>query len=331
MPANLTPQYLAAEERYRQARDKAEKIAALEEMLALIPKHKGTDHLQADLKRRLSKLRQMEDKKGGSKSADPFQIPKEGAGQAVLMGYPNTGKSALVGALTRAKVNVAEYPFATSLPVAGMMSYQDIMVQLVDLPPVTPGEMPRGMAGTLRQADLILIIVDGGSDSCLEQLTGCHELLQQRGILVAPGEEPGLHVKTARDLLAVVTKADLPGAQTRLELLQELGKELSGGTGWETVAVSVQQPESLEVLRERIFRHLRVIRVYTKVPGKEADLAKPFILKEGGTVLDLAELVHRDFPGKLKRARVWGSVKFPGQPVERDYRLADGDIVELLV
>ena len=331
MPANLTPQYLAAEERYRQARDKAEKIAALEEMLAVIPKHKGTDHLQADLKRRLSKLRQMEEKKGAGKSADPFQIPKEGAGQVVLMGYPNTGKSALVGALTRAKVNVAEYPFATPLPVAGMMSYEDIMIQLVDLPPVTAGEMPRGMAGTLRQADLLLIIVDGGSDNCLEQLTGCYELLQERGILVAPGEEPGPQVKTARELMTVITKSDLPGAGARMELLQELGKELYTGDGWETVAVSVEKPESLEVLREHIFRRLRVIRVYTKVPGKEADLSKPFILKDGGTVLDLAELVHRDFPGKLKRARVWGSVKFPGQPVERDYRLADGDIVELLV
>ncbi|NLZ44754.1 MAG: TGS domain-containing protein [Clostridia bacterium] len=331
MPANLTPQYLAAEERYRQARDKAEKIAALEEMLAVIPKHKGTDHLQADLRRRLAKLRQMEEGKAGSKSADPFHIPKEGAGQVVLLGYPNTGKSALVGALTRAKVNVADYPFATSLPVTGMMSYQDIMIQLVDLPPVIPGEMPRGMAGTLRLADLILIIVDGSSDSCLEQLAGCHELLQQRGILITAEEELRPHVKTARDLLAVMTKSDLPGAETRLEFLLELGKELSPAGGWETLAVSVNKPESLEVLRERIFANLRVIRVYTKVPGKEADMSKPFILKDGGTVLDLAELVHRDFPGKLKRARVWGSAKFPGQPVERDYRLADGDIVELLV
>ncbi|NLY88426.1 MAG: TGS domain-containing protein [Firmicutes bacterium] len=331
MPANLTPQYLAAEERYRRARNKEEKIAALEEMLAVIPKHKGTENLQAHLRRRLSKLRQMEEGKAATKSADPFQIPKEGAGQVVLMGYPNTGKSALVGTLTRARVNVAEYPFATPLPVAGMMNYQDIMIQLVDMPPVTAGEMPRGMAGTLRQADLILIIIDGSSDSCLEQLTGCYDLLQQRGILVAPGEEPGPQVKTAGDLMAVVTKTDLPEAETRLELLLELGKELYPDGGWETVGVSVEKPESLEVLRERIFTHLRVIRVYTKIPGKEADLSKPFVLKDGGTVLDLAELVHRDFPGKLKRARVWGSVKFPGQPVERDYRLADGDIVELLV
>lgn len=331
MPANLTPQYRAAEERYRRAREREEKIAALEEMLAVIPKHKGTDHLQADLKRRLSKLRQVAEAKSGGKSADPFQIPKEGAGQAVLLGYPNTGKSALVGALTRAKVNVAEYPFATPLPVAGMMSYKDIMIQLIDLPPVTAGEMPRGMAGTLRRADIIIITVDGGSDGCLEQLEGCYELLEQRGILVVPGEEAGTQVKTGRDLMAVMTKSDLPGAENRMELLQELAEEMHAAAGWETATVSVRQPESLEHLRERIFTRLRVLRVYTKIPGKEADMSKPFILKHGGTVLDLAQLVHGDFLGQLKQAKVWGSAKFPGQPVERDFPLADGDIVELHV
>ncbi len=325
MPANLTPVYLAAEERYRQAKNKEDKIAALEEMLAVIPKHKGTDHLQADIKHRIAKLRD-EDVKGALKSADPFLIPKEGAGQTVLIGFPNTGKSALVGALTRAKVTVADYPFTTALPVSGMMNYEDILIQLVDLPPVVVEEMPRGMAGTLRLADLILIIIDGGADDCLDQFQGCLDHLNKRHILEINGENEGQHTKRAADFLVIMTKSDLPGAAERFKLLKEL---LS--PDWILIAVSVNRLETLEALRKLIFEQLRILRVYTKIPGKDPDKANPFVLHKGGTVLDFAAKVHRDFPGKLKYAKVWGSAKFPGQSVERDYRLADGDIVELHV
>jgi len=326
LPANLTPQYRAAEDRYRRAQSREEKIAAVEEMLAVIPKHKGTEHLQGDLKKRLSKLRQAGETKAAAKTTDPFQITGEGAGQVALLGYPNTGKSALVGALTRARVTVAEYPFATPLPVTGMMSYEDIKIQLVDLPPVMEGEMPKGMAGTLRQADLIAVVVDGGNDDCLEQLEGCREVLNRRSILASPGEEAGPQVKRADDLLVVITKCDLTGADKRRELLRELFP-----SGWEMIAVSIKQPESLERLRGCIFRRLRILRVYTKIPGRAPDMSKPFVLKKGETVLELAEQVHRDFPGQLKQAKVWGSAKFPGQPVEKEYPLADGDIVELHV
>lgn len=325
LPANLTPQYKAAEERYRRAQGREEKIAALEEMLAVIPKHKGTEHLQGDLRKRLAKLRKAAETKAGARTADPFQIPVEGAGQVVFLGYPNTGKSALVGVLTRAPVTVADYPFATQLPVVGMMNYEDIKIQLVDLPPVMEGELPKGMAGTLRQADLIGLVVDGGSDDCLEQLEGCREILYQRSILAPPGEEPGPQTKTADDVLVLIAKADLPGAGDRLELLREFSP------GWEMLAVSIKQPESLERLRGCLFRRLRIIRIYTKIPGRAPDKAKPFILKEGETVLELAAQVHRDFPGRLKQAKVWGSTKFPGQSVEKNYPLADGDIVELHV
>ncbi len=324
MPANLTPVYLVAEERYRQAKTKEDKIAALEEMLAVIPKHKGTDHLQADIKRRIAKLKDEEEGKGVSKSSDPFLIPKEGAGQAVLMGFPNTGKSALVGALTRAKVTVADYPFTTALPVSGMMSCKDILIQLVDLPPVIPEEIPRGMAGTLRLSDLILIVVDGGTDDCLDQFQGCLNHLNNRRIVEIAGESLGQNTKKPADFLVIMTKSDLSGAEERFNLLKELLPP-----DWGLVASSTHRPESMKILRERIFEQLHIVRVYTKIPGKDPEMANPFVLKEGGTVLDFAEKVHRDFPKKLKYAKVWGSAKFPGQSVEKDYRLADGDIVEL--
>ncbi len=326
MPANLTPVYHAAEERFRQAKTKEEKIAALEEMLAVIPKHKGTDHLQADIKRRIAKLRDEGDEKGASKSGDPFLIPKEGAGQVVLMGFPNTGKSALVGALTRAKVSVADYPFTTALPVSGMMSFEDILIQLVDLPPVTETEIPKGMAGTLRLADLIVITLDGATDDCLDQWQGCFNLLNERRILEIPGEVEGPQTKSPADFLLVMTKSDIAEAGERLGLLQEMLPP-----GWMTAAVSVNDPESLTGLRKMMFERLRIIRVYSKIPGKDADRSNPFVLKAGQTVFDMAGRVHRDFPSKLKSAKVWGSAKFPGQPVEKDFQLADGDIVELHV
>jgi hypothetical protein len=121
MPANLPPQYIEAEEVYRRAKTAAEKIAALEDMLAVIPKHKGTEKLQADIKRRLARLRDESEKKAKAGRRDPFLVERHGAGQVAVVGFPNVGKSALVGAFTRAKVEVAPYPFATAFPVAGMM------------------------------------------------------------------------------------------------------------------------------------------------------------------------------------------------------------------
>ena len=103
MPANLTPQYLKAEERYKQAKTDPEKLLALEEMLATIPKHKGTEKLQGDIKQRISRLKKESLKKKGSHhwESDFFAV-KEGAGQIVILGPPNTGKSQLLASLTSA-------------------------------------------------------------------------------------------------------------------------------------------------------------------------------------------------------------------------------------
>ena len=323
-PANLTPQYHLAEERYRQAKTKEDKIVALEEMLAVIPKHKGTDHLQADIKRRIAKVRDEDEGKGISKAGDPFLIPKEGAAQVVLMGFPNTGKSALVGTLTRAKVTVAEYPFSTAMPVSGMMNFEDILIQLVDLPPVIAEEMPRGMAGTLRLADLVVITIDGSTDDCLDQFQGCLNHLNDRRIIEIPGENEGPNTKKAVAFLVILTKFDQVGAEERLKLVTELLP-----LGWRITTASVNQPELMTALRKTIFERLRIIRVYTKIPGKDPEMANPFVLQVGDSILEFAGKVHRDFPDKLKYAKVWGSAKFPGQSVERDFQLADRDIVEL--
>ena len=164
MPANLTPDYERAEERLRQAADDAERLEALREMLSTIPKHKGTEKMQADIKRRISQLTKAAAKKTHVKGVDPFHIPRGGAGQIVLVGPPNVGKSQLLATTTHAAVKVADYPFTTALPAPGMWNYQDVQMELVDTPPVTAGHVPPGLLGTIRAADIIAVVVDAADE-----------------------------------------------------------------------------------------------------------------------------------------------------------------------
>lgn len=319
MPANLTPQYYAAEERYKKSRSPEEKMDALQEMLSVMPKHKGTEKLQADLKKRLSQMREESlQRKKQTGGFNPFHVEKQGAGQIVLAGCPNTGKSSLVAAMTRAKVKVADFPFTTSVPATGMMPFEDVMVQLVDTPPFTADGVPPGLTGTFRNADALLLIIDLGSGDCLDQLETSLSTLEEKGVIDPEGENP-----VALPYLVLGLKADLPDADANLEVLRELHP------GVEIFPVSVL--DDLEPLRAAFYKLLDVIRIYGKAPGKKAEMERPFILKSGSTVLDLAYLVHRDFPNKLKSALVWGSARYDGQAVARDYILHDKDIVELVI
>lgn len=323
MPANLTPQYYDAEEAFKKAVTVEEKITALEEMLAVIPKHKGTEKMQADLKKRLSKFRQEGMKKAKTSRVDPFNIERQGAGQVALLGFPNTGKSSFLGAMTRARPKVADYPFTTTTPLAGMMPYEDIFIQLVDTPPVTEEIIPAGLSGTLRNADILLVMVDAANDDCLEQLEFCLNYLKEKNI-VRKDTVPGVRGVSPDKVLVLASKADLKESIDNMQIMKELGPG-----GIELLPVSTKTGQGLEALREKIFQSLGVIRAYTKIPGKEPDLKTPFILKRGCTVLDLAETIHRDLPRLMKNARVWGSARYVGQSVNRDYVVCDRDIVEI--
>jgi hypothetical protein len=328
MPANLTPEYKNAEQAYREAKTDEERLACLEEMLACIPKHKGTEHMQADLKRRIAKLKEKPTTRAGARQRDVFHVERSGAGQAVLIGLPNCGKSALVGALSNARVTVADYPFATHAPVPGIAHHEDVPIQIIDMPPILPGSMTPGMMGAYRAADIILLIVDLAAPDALEQLDACLDALVTRNILPVgrhaardERDEEGRQLKSA---LIVGTKNDLPGAAETFDALRELY-----GGGLPMLSVSATARHNLEALTAHLFNVLEVIRVYCKEPGKPPDTGAPFVLPRGSSVVDMARAVHRELPEKLKYACVWGSAKFPGQQVQRDHVLADRDIVEL--
>jgi uncharacterized protein len=338
MPANLTPQYLSAEQRFKEAKTPQEKVERLEEMLATIPKHKGTEKLQADLKRRLAKQREESEKKHGSaKGASLYTVPREGAGQVLLIGAPNTGKSKLLSRLTKAVPEVAEYPFTTQRPQPGMMHFEDIQIQLVDMPPIASETYEPWIGGIIRHSDMVLLVVDLASGDVLDEFEGVTKILEGSRIKLASappdsdrdGDSPAACLKT----ILVANKSDEPAAAENLPILQE-----SFGAEFDPVVVSAETGSGLEDLRRIVFRQLRVIRVYTKAPGKKLNPnSTPFVLKQGSTVIDAARAVHRDFAQTLKFARLWSPERlyrrpeYIGQMVDRNHALEDGDILELHV
>lgn len=328
MPANLTPQYLKAEQAYRRATSLEEELECLQQMLREIPKHKGTDHLQAQIKAKIAKAkRELQAEKRSGKKSRGIRIPRQGAGTVPILGGPNAGKSQLLAALTRATPEVADYPFTTKLPTPGMMPWEDVMVQLVDCPPITADYFEPYMHGLVRGADLALLVVDLGNDSGIEQ---CQEVLdrlsQTKTRLAAHSylseDDVGLSYTQA---FVVPNKIDLPDAPDRLELLHELLP-----LDFPEYVISAATGIGLEELRQAIYRALDVVRVYTKHPAsKEPDLSRPFTLRRGSTIRDLAEQIHNDYVERLKYARVWGAAVHPGTPVKGDYVLQDKDVVEL--
>jgi len=326
MPANLPPQYFEAEKVYRQAKTPEDKIEALDTMLAIMPKHKGTDKLRADLRRRIAKLSDEAQRRSSvSRKGSAYNIRKEGAGQVVLVGLPNAGKSQLVSALTDAFPEVADYPYATKNPLPGMMRFENIQIQLLDMPPITDREAKPWFSHLLRNADVLVIMVDLVEDPLIQLETLVAELEGMKVKLIMEGVEdefvPGVVHKVA---LVVGNKIDLDGSGESFGLLSELYSDRLA-----VAAVSAREGDGLEEMTRRIFELLNIIRVYTKSPGKKADFEDPVILKRGSTVEEAAESVHKDFRIRLKYAQVWGSGKYDGQRVKRERVLEDGDVVEL--
>jgi ribosome-interacting GTPase 1 len=329
MPANLTAQYKEAEARFREAVGYEAKVEALREMLALLPKHKGTEKLQADLRKRLSKL---EDEsahaaKSGHRGPDVGHVKREGAGQWVLLGPPNAGKSSLLKALTHAHPEIADYPFTTRLPQPGMMPFEDVQVQLVDTPAVAAGHTESWLPNLARNADGLLLVLDPGADDVEEAWRSLGDLLERARVWprARPLPRDASPLLVARPVLVALNKRDADADGTFAALaLETIGADLP------SFRVSAASGEGLDALRPPLFRELRRVRVHTKEPGHKADLTRPFVLDAGATVGDLATLVHHDLAARLKFARLWGShARFDGQQVDRHHVLEDGDVVEL--
>jgi len=329
MAVNLPPQYHDAEARYKKAQTPEDKLAALKEMWVILPKHKASEKVQAELKTKISELTdQIEHARTAPKKAAPgtFKFPRQGAGQVVLLGPPNAGKSSVLAKLTKATPTIAPYPFTTREPVPGMMDYEDVRVQLIDLPPITADHYEPFVTDITRGADAALLFLDLADDDgaaatqvVIDRLKLARRELGRPGS--APPDDPAI---TALPTLLVANKCDAGASEITVEFARDAFE-----SSFPIRIVSADRGDGLEELRKEIYLALGVIRVYTKQPGKPPDRTNPFTPRIGSTVAELAGKVHRDLEDAVKSARVWGSGAFDGQTVGREHVLQDRDVVEL--
>ncbi len=342
MPTNVTPEYKKAEEAFRQAREPRDKLACLKEMLSTIPKHKGTEHLQADIKSRIKQLTEelAGPKKGGARTGPSYTVRPEGAAQVALIGPPNAGKSALHARLTGSRTEVGPYPFTTRLPIPGMLPMEDVHFQLVDLPPVSADYLEPWFPNALQPADAALLVVDLNDPECLDHVIAIRERLAEKRITLlerwpgfkgskdraAPADaddipDPfGIYLPT----LLIANKSDLDPDPEEVEVLEELL-----GVRFPALATSAETGAGLDRIGPLLFEGLEVVRVYTKAPGKPPDSERPFTVRRGDNVLTVARLVHKELAESLQFARIWGSAVFDGQQVGPEHPVADRDVVEL--
>jgi hypothetical protein len=321
MPANLTPQYFDAEKKYKEAKTNQEKLLCLQEMLSTIPKHKGTEKIQADLKSKISKLKDLPDKvkKGSGPSSAWYQVDKQGAGQVVLCGLPNSGKSSLLNTLTNTRVEVAEYPFTTINPQIGMMDFEDVKIQVVDTPPLADTAQP-WLYAIYRAADILLILVDASDDDLLIGFENLKSRFVEHNI-----DFTGTGENSVRSMI-LLTKNDKGSAPDNAKIFREMY-----GNANPIREISVTDAAGITALKRDLFDRLNIIRVYTKRIGHPPAKHDPVILKNGTTVLEAAEHIHKDFKQNLQFTRLWNDYGFTGQRIEKTHVLKDGDIIEFHV
>lgn len=328
MPANLTPEYLRLDEKLRQTKEPQERLTLLREMLRVIPKHKGTDHMQGDLRRKISKLEEsIEQSRKKTGARDLFHVAREGVGQVLLAGAPNCGKSSLLARLTRATPQIAEYPHTTHAPLPGMVVFEDVQIQLVDVPPLSREYTEAALFNAYRVCDFILLVVDLSLPDPVDGLLDAQALFEERMIKLVPhfvAQSAGSEAVIDKQALILGNKLDLVGLDhPSVAALREAFGE------YELLFVSAESGEGLAEIPERLFRALRLVRVYTKKPGKKFQKDQPFVLPAGSRVIDVAGAIHKDIAEGLRFVRLWGSGKHEGINASREHVVADGDILEI--
>ncbi len=343
MPTNVTAEYKKAEQAFRQAQEPRERLACLKEMLRTIPKHKGTEHLQADIKTRIKQLTEelAGPKKGAGRKGPSYTVRPEGAAQIALVGPPNAGKSSLHARLTGSHSETGPYPYTTKLPVPGMLAFEDTHFQLVDLPPVSADFMETWMANALQNADAALLVVDINDPDCTDHVQAICLRLAEKKIILAErwrgfnggdvhrdrpqsDDEWADPFQVILPTLLIANKCDLNPDPDEVRVLEELLE-----VRFPAVATSIETGAGLDRIGPMLFKGLQIVRVYTKAPGKEPDVGRPFTVYRGDTVRDVARLVHKELAEKFSFARIWGSGQFAGQQVGSDHIVADRDVIEL--
>ncbi|MDH3592294.1 MAG: 50S ribosome-binding GTPase [Planctomycetota bacterium] len=327
MPANLTHQFRRAQARYRAATELREQLDALQEMLREIPKHKGTEHLQADIKRKIKVAKETARSTKRSHSGPSYKIDSGGYPQVVVIGPPNAGKSSLIHALTGTDLFVAPYPYSTREPHPAMMPFERARIQLVDTPPIAANHMEPWIADLVRAADALLVVMDLGAGDLLEGCEGVVNQLARHKLFL--GVVPESHAQSigalAKRFFVAANKWDDQDASASLEIFSELYADR-----FEILPVSVTTEFRIEVLRRAIWDMLDVVRAVPKPPGKPPDEDDPILLPRGSTVLDMARSIHGELADHLKRARVWHCKDHAeGQWVSRAHVIEDGEIFEL--
>jgi ribosome-interacting GTPase 1 len=326
MPANLTPQYLEAEVKFKQAKTTSEKIKALEVMMAVIPKHKGTERLRGQLKSRMAKLKEeLQKRPTVGRAEQAYNIKREGAAQVVLLGIPNSGKSCLLSQITNASSEVADYPFTTQKPIPGMMKFENLQIQFVDTPPIQLDHLEPGFSNLVRNADGLLLLVDLTDDPISQMEILLEELNRMR--IKAVGKGPISFMEGGWVFLRALVVGNKCDVKNAMEAYRKIENRFK--SDFPILPISAKEKMNLDELKKEIYQLLDIIRVYTKVPGKEPDRTEPVILKKGSTVEDVALSIHKDFLAKFRYAKIWGSGKFDGQMVKKDFLVNEGDVIEL--
>lgn len=350
MPTNVSPEYKTAEADFRRARTPEDRLAALREMLRTLPKHKGTEHLQADIRTRIKELTEelAGPRKGGARTGPAHVVRPEGAGQVALLGPPNSGKSALHARVTGSHAAVGPYPFTTQFPQPGMLPHLDVGIQLVDLPPVAKQHPVPWLGNALQPADAALLVVDLCDPACVEQVLEVHDLLAERRVhLLGNWPKPDADGHRHTDAHAVSAAGDdededddpfairLPTllVATKADLVDHYDEELAAfreltGRDYPSVTVSAETGAGLDAIGAFLFEHLGVVRVYTKIPGQPPDLSRPFTVRHGQTVEDVTTLIHKELVETLRWARLWRG-EIEGLQVGKHHVVEDGDILEI--